>query len=45
MTPLPHSPAADRNKDAILAVLQQVLPAHGIALEAPSPSSTARQKA
>jgi len=33
MTPLPHSPAADRNKDAILAVLQQVLPAHGIALE------------
>src|SRR3954466_14410811 len=33
MTPLPHSPAADRNKDAILAVLQELLPARGIALE------------
>lgn len=30
---LPHSPAADRNKEPILAVLRQVLPARGSALE------------
>lgn len=30
---LPHSPAADRNKEPILAVLRQVLPARGRALE------------
>jgi len=28
-----HSPAAERNRQPILEVLQQVLPAHGIALE------------
>ena len=33
MTELPHSPAADRNKEAILAVLRQVLGARGRALE------------
>jgi SAM-dependent methyltransferase len=33
MTALPHSPAADRNKQPILNVLQQVLPARGAALE------------
>ena len=32
-TPLPFSPAADRNKDAILAVLQQQLPARAAVLE------------
>ncbi|MEJ8839479.1 DUF938 domain-containing protein [Ramlibacter sp. AN1133] len=30
---LPHSPAADRNKDAILAVLRAILPGQGSALE------------
>ncbi|HEX2546357.1 MAG TPA: DUF938 domain-containing protein [Ramlibacter sp.] len=33
MNDLATSPAADRNKDAILAVLRQVLPARGHALE------------
>ncbi|ROZ61440.1 DUF938 domain-containing protein [Ramlibacter sp. WS9] len=33
MQPLPHSPAADRNKQPILDVLRTVLPARGIALE------------
>jgi hypothetical protein len=33
MQPLPHSPAADRNKQPILDVLRTVLPASGIALE------------
>jgi SAM-dependent methyltransferase len=33
MTELPHSPAADRNKEPILAVLRRVLPARGTALE------------
>lgn len=33
MTALLHSPAADRNKDAILAVLREVVPARGVALE------------
>jgi len=28
-----HSPAADRNKQPILEVLQRTLPAHGTALE------------
>jgi SAM-dependent methyltransferase len=32
-TGLPHSPAADRNKDAILGVLQRLLPAHASVLE------------
>ena len=32
-TPLPNSPAAERNKQPILEVLQQVLPARGTALE------------
>lgn len=31
--PRQHSPAADRNRGPILAVLQRVLPAHGYALE------------
>jgi len=30
---LPHSPAADRNKDAILAVVREILPARGTGLE------------
>ena len=30
---LPHSPAADRNKQAILEILQRVLPRRGMALE------------
>ena len=33
MPTLPHSPAADRNKQPILEVLQRVLPARGTALE------------
>jgi SAM-dependent methyltransferase len=33
MTPTPFSPAADRNKEPILATLQAVLPAQGHALE------------
>lgn len=33
MNDLPHSPAADRNKAAILQVLQRVLPDQGLALE------------
>jgi SAM-dependent methyltransferase len=33
MTPLPHSPAADRNKQPILDVLRNVLPPSGLALE------------
>jgi SAM-dependent methyltransferase len=33
MSDLPHSPAADRNKDPILAVLRRVLPPRGSALE------------
>lgn len=33
MTAVQHSPAADRNKQPILAVLQQLLPAQGSALE------------
>ncbi|MBC5783806.1 DUF938 domain-containing protein [Ramlibacter sp. USB13] len=33
MADLPHSPAADRNKQPILDVLRQVLPASGTALE------------
>jgi SAM-dependent methyltransferase len=33
MSDLPHSPAADRNKEPILAVLRQVLPERGRALE------------
>ena len=33
MPDLPHSPAADRNKEAILAVLRGVLPPRGTALE------------
>src|SRR4051812_21776124 len=33
MPDLPHSPAADRNKEPILALLRRVLPAHGSALE------------
>ena len=33
MQPLPHSPAADRNKQPILDVLLTVLPARGSALE------------
>lgn len=33
MNGLPHSPAADRNKQPILEVLRQVLPAAGAALE------------
>ena len=33
MEPLPHSPAADRNKQPILQVLRHVLPAAGAALE------------
>lgn len=33
MSELPHSPAADRNKEAILAVLRSVLPESGAALE------------
>jgi hypothetical protein len=33
MSTLPHSPAADRNKQPILDVLREVLPAHGKALE------------
>lgn len=33
MADLPHSPAADRNKQPILDVLQRVLPASGAALE------------
>lgn len=33
MTDLPESPAAERNKQAILDVLQRLLPAHGRALE------------
>lgn len=33
MPTLPHSPAADRNKQPILDVLRQMLPAHGAALE------------
>jgi hypothetical protein len=32
-TPLANSPAADRNKQPILEVLQRVLPARGLALE------------
>ena len=32
-SPLPHSPAADRNKQPILDTLMQVLPARGTALE------------
>ena len=30
---LPHSPAADRNKDPILQILRELLPARGTALE------------
>jgi hypothetical protein len=33
MSDLPHSPAADRNKDAILAVLRRLLGGRGTALE------------
>lgn len=33
MNPLPHSPAADRNKEPILAVLRELLPPRGSALE------------
>ena len=33
MTPLPHSPAAERNKQPILDVLRLVLPPRGAALE------------
>lgn len=33
MSTLPHSPAADRNKQPILDVLRTVLPARGVALE------------
>lgn len=33
MPSLPHSPAADRNKQPILEVLRRVLPAQGMALE------------
>lgn len=33
MSGLPHSPAADRNKEPILAVLRSVLPERGAALE------------
>jgi SAM-dependent methyltransferase len=33
MSTLPHSPAADRNKQPILDVLRTLLPAHGAALE------------
>jgi len=33
MSPLPHSTAADRNKQPILEALQRVLPARGAALE------------
>ena len=33
MSPLPHSPAADRNKQPILEVLRLLLPARGTALE------------
>ena len=33
MSAIPHSPAADRNKQAVLDVLRKVLPAHGTALE------------
>ena len=33
MTELPHSAPADRNKQPILEVLRQVLPAQGRALE------------
>ena len=33
MNDLPHSPAADRNKEPILQVLRRVLPEHGCALE------------
>ncbi|MDP3821701.1 MAG: DUF938 domain-containing protein [Burkholderiales bacterium] len=33
MTNLPHSPAADRNKQPILDVLRTILPARGTALE------------
>jgi SAM-dependent methyltransferase len=33
MTDLPSSPAADRNKEPILALLRQLLPAQGAALE------------
>ena len=33
MAPLPHSPAADRNKEPILAELRRILPANGSALE------------
>ena len=33
MSDLPHSPAADRNKEPILAVLRSVLGEHGTALE------------
>lgn len=30
---LPHSPAAERNREAILALLQRLLPSHGVAIE------------
>jgi hypothetical protein len=33
MNDLPHSPAADRNKEPILQVLRRILPEHGSALE------------
>jgi SAM-dependent methyltransferase len=33
MTTLPFSPAAERNREPILAVLRRVLPAQGVALE------------
>ena len=33
MSDLPESPAAERNKQPILEVLQRLLPAHGRALE------------